>query len=117
MFALARKIKEDVYGNRIVFFAPLYIGNKCINNCLYCGFRRDNKAQVRKTLTMDELKEEVKALESKGHKRLILVYGEHPSYDADFISETIQTVYGTKVDNGEIRRVNISASPIDGRRL
>lgn len=112
MFVLARKIKEDVYGNRIVFFAPLYIGNKCINNCLYCGFRRGNKAQVRKTLTMDELRKEVKALEDKGHKRLILVYGEHPDYDADFISKTMETVYGTKLGKGEIRRVNINAAPM-----
>ncbi|QSQ09236.1 2-iminoacetate synthase [Koleobacter methoxysyntrophicus] len=113
MFALAREIKEDVYGNRIVFFAPLYIGNKCTNNCLYCGFRRDNRAIERKTLTMDELQEEVNVLVNKGHKRLILVYGEHPDYDADFIAETIRVVYDTKAGNGEIRRVNINAAPMD----
>lgn len=113
MFSLARQIKEDVYGNRIVFFAPLYIGNNCINNCLYCGFRRDNKSIVRKTLTMEELKNEVIALENSGQKRLILVYGEHPMYDADFIVETIKTTYETKTGNGEIRRVNINAAPMD----
>ncbi|WP_213974515.1 [FeFe] hydrogenase H-cluster radical SAM maturase HydG [Tepidanaerobacter acetatoxydans] len=113
MFSLARQIKEDVYGNRIVFFAPLYIGNNCINNCLYCGFRRDNKSIVRKTLTMDELRDEIIALENSGQKRLILVYGEHPMYDADFIVETIKTTYETKTGNGEIRRVNINAAPMD----
>lgn len=113
MFSLARQIKEDVYGNRIVFFAPLYIGNNCINNCLYCGFRRDNKSIVRKTLTMEELRDEVIALENSGQKRLILVYGEHPMYDADFIVETIKTTYETKTGNGEIRRVNINAAPMD----
>ncbi|HHY70522.1 MAG TPA: [FeFe] hydrogenase H-cluster radical SAM maturase HydG [Thermoanaerobacterales bacterium] len=112
MFSLAREIKEDVYGNRIVFFAPLYIGNKCINNCHYCGFRRDNNSIVRKTLTMDELRNEVIALETSGQKRLILVYGEHPKYDADFIVETIKTVYDTTAGNGEIRRVNINAAPM-----
>ncbi|HHU69942.1 MAG TPA: [FeFe] hydrogenase H-cluster radical SAM maturase HydG [Thermoanaerobacterales bacterium] len=113
MFALARQIKEEIYGNRIVFFAPLYIGNKCQNNCLYCGFRRDNQAVERKTLTMDELQEEVNALISNGHKRLILVYGEHPEYDADFMAETIKNVYDAKLNNGEIRRVNINAAPMD----
>ncbi len=113
MFSLARQIKEDVYGNRIVFFAPLYIGNNCINNCLYCGFRRDNKSIVRKTLTMEELRDEIIALENSGQKRLILVYGEHPMYDADFIVETIKTAYETKTGNGEIRRVNINAAPMD----
>lgn len=113
MFSLAREVKEKVYGNRIVFFAPLYVGNKCVNNCLYCGFRKDNASVMRKTLTMQELEEEVRILEDKGHKRLILVYGEHPDYDADFICETVRTVYNTKSGNGEIRRVNINAAPMD----
>lgn len=120
LFSLAREIKEDVYGNRIVFFAPLYVGNKCINNCHYCGFRRDNNAIVRKTLTMDELRNEVIALENSGQKRLILVYGEHPKYDADFIVKTIKAVYETTSGNGEIRRVNINAAPMaveDYRKL
>ncbi|MEA1884128.1 MAG: [FeFe] hydrogenase H-cluster radical SAM maturase HydG, partial [Thermotogota bacterium] len=113
MYALAGEIKRSVYGNRIVFFAPLYIGNQCINNCLYCAFRRDNHAVDRKTLTMAELEEEVEILERTGQKRLILVYGEHPDYDADFICKTIDKVYQTKVKNGEIRRVNINAAPLD----
>lgn len=113
IFKAARTLKQEIYGNRIVFFAPLYIGNKCINNCLYCGFRRSNKAIVRKTLNHEELEEQVKILESKGHKRLILVYGEHPYYDADFIAETMKTVYDTKNGKGEIRRVNINAAPME----
>jgi len=113
MFEAAGRIKQEVYGKRIVFFAPLYIGNKCSNNCLYCGFRRDNKSIVRKTLTMDELKDEVEVMELAGHKRSILVYGEHEDYDADFIVETIKKVYDTKNAKGEIRRVNINAAPLD----
>ncbi|MDE6440192.1 MAG: [FeFe] hydrogenase H-cluster radical SAM maturase HydG, partial [Bacteroidales bacterium] len=40
IYQAARKLKREVYGNRIVLFAPLYIGNHCVNDCLYCGFRR-----------------------------------------------------------------------------
>ncbi len=109
----ARTLKERVYGRRIVLFAPLYIGNLCINNCTYCGFRNENTSQKRTTLTSDDLKDEVKALEDAGHKRLILVYGEHPKYNAKFIAETVKTVYSVKHKNGEIRRVNINAAPLD----
>ncbi|WP_075591396.1 [FeFe] hydrogenase H-cluster radical SAM maturase HydG [Labilibacter marinus] len=109
----ATKLKQQVYGKRIVLFAPLYIGNLCINNCTYCGFKADNKAQKRTTLTADDLKQEVKALEDAGHKRLILVYGEHPRYNAKFIAESVKTVYSVKHKNGEIRRVNINAAPLD----
>ncbi|NMD16717.1 MAG: [FeFe] hydrogenase H-cluster radical SAM maturase HydG, partial [Bacteroidales bacterium] len=94
-------------------FAPLYIGNKCTNNCQYCGFRTSNKAAVRKTLTDDEIVREVEALEDNGQKRLILVYGEHPDYDANYIAHTVRLVCGVKKGKGEIRRVNINAAPLD----
>ncbi|OFX62388.1 MAG: [FeFe] hydrogenase H-cluster radical SAM maturase HydG [Bacteroidetes bacterium GWA2_30_7] len=112
----ARKLKNNVYGNRIVLFAPLYIGNLCSNDCTYCGFRTTNKESVRKTLSTDEIITEVKSLEDDGQKRLILVYGEHPKYTPEFIADSVRTVYGVKSKNGEIRRVNINAAPlsIDG---
>jgi 2-iminoacetate synthase len=109
----ARTLKEKVYGNRIVLFAPLYIGNKCTNNCQYCGFRISNKDAIRKTLTDEDIVKEVEALEDNGQKRLILVYGEHPDYSADYIAHTVKLVYGIKKGNGEIRRVNINAAPQD----
>src|SRR6056297_1115144 len=109
----ARELKRRVYGNRIVLFAPLYIGNYCTNNCKYCGFRVTNKEAERKTLSDKEIISEVEALEDNGQKRLILVYGEHPKYDADYIAHTVRTVYNVKKGNGKIRRVNINAAPLD----
>lgn len=109
----AKTLKETVYGQRIVLFAPLYVGNLCTNNCRYCGYKASNTAVKRVTLDNAELKEQVEALEDTGQKRLILVYGEHPKYNADFIAHTVKTVYGVKKGNGEIRRVNINAAPLD----
>ncbi len=109
----ARTLKENVYGNRIVLFAPLYVGNLCTNNCEYCGFRTSNKDQKRMTLTKEELISEVEMLEDTGQKRLILVFGEHPKYNAGFIADTVRSVYKVKKGNGEIRRVNINAAPLD----
>ena len=109
----ARTLKEKVYGNRIVLFAPLYVGNKCTNNCKYCGFRASNKDAIRKTLDDNELIHEVEALEDNGQKRLILVYGEHPEYNAEYIAHTVRTVYNVKKGKGEIRRVNINAAPLE----
>lgn len=109
----ARDLKKTVYGNRIVLFAPLYVGNYCVNNCKYCGFRVSNKSAVRKTLTREELIKNVEALEDEGQKRLILVYGEHPSYTPEYIAETVREVYRVKKGKGAIRRVNINAAPLD----
>lgn len=108
----ARELKRNIYGNRVVLFAPLYVGNKCSNECTYCGFRSSNKAQIRKTLSGEELVKEIEALEDNGQKRLILVYGEHAEYDPAFIAETVRTAYRVKKGNGEIRRVNINAAPL-----
>lgn len=121
IFAGARQLKRDVYGNRIVLFAPLYVGNDCVNDCQYCSFKRSNKQQVRRTLDLAELQAEVRAMESRGHKRLIIVFGEHPRYDAKYIADCVRAVYDTTVPekHGEIRRVNVNAAPLDhdGYRL
>ncbi len=113
LFQTARELKKSIYGNRIVLFAPLYIGNYCINNCTYCGFRKSLRTAVRKSLSDQELENEVIQLENEGHKRLILVYGEHPKYSPEFIADTVRKCYSIKSGNGEIRRVNINAAPMD----
>ena len=113
LFETAHELKQSIYGNRIVLFAPLYIGNYCINDCKYCGFRKSLRTAVRRTLTDDELVQEVESLENLGHKRLILVYGESPLYSPEFIAHTVRKVYETKVGKGSIRRVNINAAPLD----
>eukprot|EP00825_Cyclidium_porcatum_P048663 TRINITY_DN8233_c0_g1_i4.p1 TRINITY_DN8233_c0_g1~~TRINITY_DN8233_c0_g1_i4.p1 ORF type:complete len:465 (+),score=18.09 TRINITY_DN8233_c0_g1_i4:1-1395(+) len=109
----AKELKRSVYGNRIVLFAPLYIGNKCTNDCQYCGFRTSNKDAIRKTLSDEEIIKEIESLEDKGQKRLILVYGEHPEYSPEYIAHTVKIAYSVKKGNGEIRRVNINAAPLD----
>lgn len=39
---IASEIKQSIYGNRVVLFAPLYVSNYCVNNCTYCGYKREN---------------------------------------------------------------------------
>lgn len=112
LFATAKEVKEKIYGNRLVLFAPLYISNICVNNCLYCAFRRDNRELKRKALTLDEIEEETKFLVSQGHKRILMVTGEHPKKSSiEFIGEAIERVYNVKIGNGNIRRLNINAAP------
>ncbi|MEG6615478.1 [FeFe] hydrogenase H-cluster radical SAM maturase HydG [Peptococcaceae bacterium 1198_IL3148] len=108
MFEAAHEIKEKIYGKRLVMFAPLYVSNHCINNCVYCGYHRDNNIKRRK-LTMREIELEVQALEEMGHKRLAVEAGEHPvECPIDYILECIDTIYKVKLKNGSIRRVNIN---------
>lgn len=113
----ANLVKKKVYDNRIVTFAPLYLSNFCVNDCLYCGFRKSNSAVERTRLTLDEVEREVEVLAGKiGHKRLIVVYGEHPKSAVDYIAATIQKIADVKVKTklgfGQIRRSNVNAAPM-----
>ncbi|MFO7570910.1 MAG: [FeFe] hydrogenase H-cluster radical SAM maturase HydG [Smithellaceae bacterium] len=111
----AHKVKEDIYGNRLVLFAPLYVANHCSNNCLYCGFRRDNLELNRVALTMDQIRNEVEVLQREGHKRLLMLCGEHPSQSSlDYFIEAIETAYAVKTEHGgEIRRINVELAPLE----
>ena len=108
MFALAKRIKEQIYGNRIVMFAPLYLSNYCINGCTYCPYHAKNKTMLRKQLSQKEIETEVIALQDMGHKRLALEAGEHPLNSIEYILESIRTIYNVKHKNGAIRRVNVN---------
>ena len=118
MKAVALEVKKRVYDNRIVFFAPLYCSNVCVNRCVYCGFRSDNCEEKRHVLTPEEIRRETEAVIDQGHKRLIAVYGEHPLSGADYIADSISEIYSVKrttpTGNGfnNIRRVNVNAAPM-----
>lgn len=108
IFALAGEIKKKIYGNRIVLFAPLYVSNYCVNNCVYCGYRHCSGME-RVKLTREQIQEEVKALEKMGHKRLAMEAGEDPvNCPIEYILDCLDAVYQTKLDNGSIRRVNVN---------
>ncbi len=120
MYELAKQIKQDFYGNRIVMFAPLYLSNYCINGCTYCPYHLKNKNIARKKLTQEEIRKETIALQDLGHKRLALEAGEDPvNNPIEYILECIETIYSIKHKNGEIRRVNvnIAATTVEEYRM
>ena len=109
VYDLAKQIKQDYYGNRIVLFAPLYLSNYCVNGCVYCPYHLKNKHIARKKLTQEEIKAEVIALQDMGHKRLAIEAGEDPvNNPIEYILESIKTIYSIKHKNGAIRRVNVN---------
>ena len=109
IFRLAKQIKQDFYGNRIVLFAPLYLSNYCVNGCTYCPYHAVNHHMPRKKLTQEEVRREVIALQDMGHKRLAIESGEDPvNNPIEYILECVNTIYGIHHKNGAIRRVNVN---------
>jgi 2-iminoacetate synthase len=114
LFAAAKFVKNEIYGNRLVLFAPLYISNLCSNECVYCAYRARNQELVRRTLNQDEIAIETRLLIEQGHKRILLLAGEYyPKEDGfGYILKAIDTIYQTKSGKGEIRRVNVNIAPL-----
>lgn len=109
VFAAAKEVKDKIYGKRIVLFAPLYTSNECTNNCLYCGFRAGNRELHRKTLSVEEIVRESKAIEQQGHKRILMVCGEDKKKThISHITDALAAVYA----NCDIRRINVNAAPL-----
>ena len=114
LFTAARRVKDEIYGKRLVIFAPLYISNLCANECLYCAFRARNTEIKRRALTQAEIAEETRILIRQGHKRVLLVAGEsYPREGFSYVLKSIETVYGVRGEGaGEIRRVNVNVAPL-----
>lgn len=123
MEEVAGQVKRDVYDNRIVTFAPLYLGNQCVNECAYCGFRCSNKRLERSVLSLDQVRRETEVLTGKiGHKRLIVVYGEHPSMDVQYMIDSLRTIGDVKIETrrgswSQIHRCNVNAPPLQIEEL
>jgi len=119
IYAAAGCIKEAIYGRRLVVFAPLYVSNICSNNCLYCGFRRDNKKIKRRALTIDEVKREVRMILSQGHKRILMLMGDSPGgCSFDYFLDCIDAAYSVRDDKGSgIRRINVEVPPLNSGEL
>jgi 2-iminoacetate synthase len=113
MFQTAKDVKDAIYGQRLVLFAPLYVSNLCNNDCVYCAFRVRNKELKRRALTQEEIRREVEILVDQGHKRVLLVAGEsYPNDGFDYVLKSVGTIYDVKRGNGEIRRVNVNVAPL-----
>lgn len=114
LFDAANRVKNTIYGKRLVLFAPLYISNLCANECLYCAFRATNKAIERHALSQEHIARETEVLINQGHKRILLVAGEsYPRQGFDYVLDSIRTIYGVKSEHGEIRRVNVNVAPLN----
>ena len=72
----ARDLTLRRFGRTIHLFAPLYLSNECVSVCTYCGFSAGNRI-ARRTLSVDEVREEARTLAARGFRHLLLVAGEH----------------------------------------
>ncbi len=114
LFAAARAVKDEIYGSRLVLFAPLYISNKCANECAYCAYRASNRELHRVVLTQEQIVAETRIIVEQGHKRILLVAGEaYPDHNSlQYVYDAVASIYSVHSGHGEIRRVNANVAPL-----
>ncbi|HPT39006.1 MAG TPA: [FeFe] hydrogenase H-cluster radical SAM maturase HydG [Candidatus Omnitrophota bacterium] len=116
IFSAASFVKDTIYGKRVVLFAPLYISNLCVNNCLYCGFNTDNRALKRKALSVEEISQQIQWLLKRGHKRILAVCGEaapNGMKNIDYYVQAVKAIYAVSVGKHRIKRVNVNCAPLN----
>ncbi len=77
MAARAQALTVQHFGKTIQLYSPLYLSSFCTNECVYCGFRADNRER-RKTLSLEEVESNAVALAATGIRHLLLLTGEAP---------------------------------------
>lgn len=85
----AQRLTMQYFGKTIGLYIPVYLSNYCSNNCLYCGFRRDNQI-VRKALSRTEIAEEAEIIYKSGMRHVLILTGEDRSRTPpEYISEAV----------------------------
>lgn len=73
-------------------YAPIYLTSRCVNYCLYCGFRFPHAIQ-RRHLSVAEAVEQAELLRGRGLSRVLLVAGEFPALASiDYLESIVAAV-------------------------
>ena len=92
MAQLAHDTTIRRFGRTIHLFAPLYLSNECVSSCTYCGFSAENEI-ARRTLGVEEVVAEARALTAQGFRHLLLVAGEHARIvSKDYLVECVRAL-------------------------
>lgn len=88
----ANQVKEKFFGKKIYFYVPIYFDSCCINDCLYCDFRKSNTQCLRKKLNSEEFKKEINYLDKQGYSKIELVSATDPVFPIKTLIEFVKYV-------------------------
>lgn len=90
--ALAKKIREEHFGNHIYVRGLIEFTNYCKNDCYYCGIRRSNRNAERYRLTMEQILECTDTGYELGFRTFVLQGGEDGYYTDERLEEIIKAI-------------------------
>lgn len=90
--ALAKRIREEHFGNQIYVRGLIEFTNYCKNDCYYCGIRRSNPNAERYRLTMEQILECTDIGYELGFRTFVLQGGEDGYYTDERLEEIIKAI-------------------------
>ena len=107
MARISSATTQKYFGRTMRLFAPLYLSNECVNNCVYCGFARRHSIE-RRTLSLEEIEREIDAIYKLGFRNVLLVAAEHPKlvssgYMEDAIKISLKKMPSVSIEIGPSR--------------
>ena len=107
MAHLSHSLTMKRFGKTIQMYVPLYLSNECQNICTYCGFSFTNKIP-RKTLSDEEILNEVKVIKEMGYDHVLLVTGEaNTTVGVPYLKNAIQLI------KKHFSNISIEVQPLD----
>lgn len=92
LFQAADRVRKKYVGDEVHLRGLIEFSNYCKQNCLYCGFRRDNKEVTRFRLTEEQIVKFAKDASDLGYKTVVLQSGEDPYFTIDKMVRIISEV-------------------------
>lgn len=92
LFTLSDRVRTKYVGDEVHLRGLIEFSNYCKQNCLYCGFRRDNKNVKRFRLTEEQIIQFAKDASDFGYKTIVLQSGEDPFYKVDKMKYIISEI-------------------------
>ncbi len=92
LVAQADRVRKEKYGDGVWVRGLLEYTNRCSQNCLYCGLRRDNREIRRYSMDEDEILKAAEKGYRAGFRTLVLQGGEDPDWTASRLCRTVESI-------------------------
>ncbi|WP_455667507.1 [FeFe] hydrogenase H-cluster radical SAM maturase HydE [Phocaeicola sp.] len=88
----AQEVALALFGNAVFIRGLIEVGNRCRNNCYYCGIRKGNPSVARYALTRETILGCCREGYALGFRTFVMQGGEDPAMTDEWIEQTVAAI-------------------------
>lgn len=92
LVAAADRVRAAFVGDAVHLRGLIEFSNKCKQNCMYCGLRRDNQKVERYRLSEEEIIDLARKAKSYGYKTVVMQSGEDMYFTVDRLTSILRQI-------------------------